>query len=156
MGKDSLYCIFVFVQNIYCVIPGRLDNITGSLGRKWPRKGISFEGASPASSTSCEESDFADSEAPLAVSWSADVSSGDTNNLFHGLLTTSLYVCSFVVNLSREDSLLYLCVRAGCSFCNSCPSMIKIRRQIEVLAMNKCDSVDESMCICFRQKSFCL
>jgi len=68
MGKDSLYCIFVFVQNIYCVIPGRLDNITGSLGRKWPRKGISFEGASPASSTSCEESDFADSEAPLAVS----------------------------------------------------------------------------------------
>lgn len=52
MGKNSLYCIFVFVQNVYCVIPGRLDNITGTLGRKWPRKGISFEGASPASSTS--------------------------------------------------------------------------------------------------------
>lgn len=57
-----------------------------------------------------------------------------TINLFHGLLTTSLiYVCSFVVNLSGEDSLLYLCVRARCSFCNSCPSMIKVRRQIEVL-----------------------
>jgi len=29
--------------------------------------------------------------------------------------------------------------------------MIKTRRQIEVLAMNKCDSVDESMCICYCQ-----
>ena len=38
--------------------------------------------------------------------------------MFHGLLTTSLYVCSFVINLSGEDSLLYLCVRARCSFCN--------------------------------------
>ena len=55
----------------------------------------------------------------LAVFWSADVSSRGTINMFHGLLTTLLYVCSFVVNLSGEDSLLYLCVRAGCSFCNS-------------------------------------
>ena len=55
----------------------------------------------------------------LAVLWSADVSSGGTINLFHGLLTTSLYVCSFIVNLSGEDSLRYLCVRAWWSFCNS-------------------------------------
>lgn len=39
LGKDSLYCIFVFVQNVYFVIPGRLDDITKTLGGNGLTKG---------------------------------------------------------------------------------------------------------------------
>ena len=65
LGEDSLYCIFVFVQNVYFVILGRLDDITRILRGNGLAKGYVSRELLLRLQPCDEESDFADLEAPL-------------------------------------------------------------------------------------------
>lgn len=127
----------MFAQNVDCVIPGQLDNITGTLRGNGFAMGYFSRELLLRLNLMTKREISPILKLHLQFPELPTFPQVGLINLIHGLLTTSLFVCSFVVNLSGEDSLLYLCVRAGCSFC-SCASMIKVQRRIE-LVMNKYD-----------------